>query len=307
MRILIKNGTVVNPLGKKGDISIKDGVIESVGAASGEYDRVIDAEGKLVTPGLIDMHVHLRDPGFEYKEDIVSGTAAAAKGGFTAVACMPNTEPIIDNEPTVAYIINKAKTKGSCKVYPIASITKAEKGEELSEMGLLKAVGAVAFSDDGVPVSSSRIMRMALEYGAGFDALMISHCEDKDLAGDGVMNEGENSTAFGLKGISRAVEEIMAARDIILCETFGGRLHLAHISTKGTAELVRQAKKRGVNVTCETCPHYFAADDSMVAAYDTATKVNPPLRTKEDGEAIKAALKDGTIDCIVTDHAASSG
>lgn len=303
MRILIKNGTVINPLGEKGDISIKDGVVERIGEASGEYDRVIDAKGKLVTPGLIDMHVHLRDPGFEYKEDIVSGTAAAAKGGFTGVACMPNTSPVIDNEPVVSYIINKAKTQGSCKVYPIASITKAEEGEELSEMGLLKAAGAVAFSDDGRPVTSSRMMRMALEYGSGFDALMISHCEDKELAGDGVMNEGFNSTAFGLKGISRAAEEVMAARDIILCETFGGRLHLAHISTKGTAELVRQAKARGVNVTCETCPHYFAADDSMVGTYDTNTKVNPPLRTLEDGEAIKAALKDGTIDCIVTDHA----
>lgn len=304
MRLLIQNGTLVNPRGKtEGDISVRDGVIEAIGPAVGDYDRIIDAAGLVVMPGLIDMHVHLRDPGLEYKEDIISGTMAAAKGGFTAVCCMPNTDPVIDNEAVVKYIIDKAEKNGYARVYPIACITKGQKGEDISEIGLLKEAGAVAFSDDGKPVMSSQIMRLALLYGQTFDALIISHAEDLDLINGGVMNESENSTLFGLKGISRAAEEVMEARDIILQETYGGKLHLAHISTKGAVELVRSAKKRGVPVTAETAPHYYTADDSWVGTYDTNTKVNPPLRTKEDVEAIKAGLADGTIDCIATDHA----
>ena len=267
MRLLIQNGTLVNPRGKtEGDISVRDGVIEAIGPAVGDYDRIIDAAGLVVMPGLIDMHVHLRDPGLEYKEDIISGTMAAAKGGFTAVCCMPNTDPVIDNEAVVKYIIDKAEKNGYARVYPIACITKGQNGQT-------------------------------------FDALIISHAEDLDLINGGVMNESENSTLFGLKGISRAAEEVMEARDIILQETYGGKLHLAHISTKGAVELVRSAKKRGVPVTAETAPHYYTADDSWVGTYDTNTKVNPPLRTKEDVEAIKAGLADGTIDCIATDHA----
>ncbi len=303
MRILIANGILVNPLGKTaGDISIKDGKIEKIGDSFGEYDRMIDAGGMIVTPGLIDMHVHLREPGFEYKETILSGTRAAVKGGFTAVACMPNTKPVADNETVVTYILEQAKKAGYAKVYPIACITKGQAGEDICEYATLKAAGAVAFSDDGRPVMDSGIMRLALLYGKGFDALMISHSEDLSLAG-GVMNEGETATAIGLRGITRAAEESMQARDIILAKTYGTRVHLAHISTKGAVEMVRRAKTDGVQVTAETAPHYFTADDTWVENYDTNTKVNPPLRTKEDVEAIKKGLADGTIDAIATDHA----
>ena len=304
MRMLIKNGKLVNPRGKSdGEISIKNGMIEAVGAPFGDYDETIDADGMIIMPGLIDMHVHLRDPGYEYKEDIWSGTAAAAKGGFTAVACMPNTDPVVDNEAIVTYIIDKAKEAGKTRVYPIAAITKGLKGDDISEMGMLKEAGAVAFSDDGRPVMNSGIMRLALLYSKTFDGLLISHCEDLNLINGGVMNEGDESTMIGLRGITRAAEEAMEAIDIILASTYGGRIHLAHISTRGAVEMVREAKKRGIQVTCETCPHYFAADDSWVDGYDANTKVNPPLRTKDDVAAIREGLADGTIDCIVTDHA----
>ena len=304
MRILIQNGRLVNPRGTdQGDISIADGKIERIGAAFGEYDRIIDASGMVVAPGLIDMHVHLRDPGLTYKEDICSGSRAAAKGGFTTVACMPNTDPVIDSEAQVAYVLHKAEEAGYCQVLPIACITKGMQGEDIVEMGILKAAGAVAFSDDGRPVSDAQIMRIALLYSQGVDGLIISHCEELSLLNGGVMNEGFVSTEIGLKGITRAAEEVMEARDILLCETFGGRLHLAHISTRGAVELVRQAKARGVHVTAETAPHYFTLDDTAVMGYDTNTKVNPPLRTREDVQAIRQGLADGTIDCIATDHA----
>lgn len=304
MRIAVKNGRIVNPGGlTEGDIAIKDGVVEKIGAIDGKFDEIIDAGGMIVMPGLIDMHVHLRDPGFEYKEDIFSGTAAAAKGGFTAVACMPNTDPVIDNEGIVTYILEKAREAGKARVYPIAAITRGQKGEEISEIGLLKEAGAVAFSDDGHPVMNSGIMRLAMLYGRTFDALLIDHCEDLNLLNDGVMNEGDESTMIGLRGITRAAEETMEARDIILARTYGTRVHLAHISTRGAVEMVRDAKKAGVQVTCETCPHYFTADETWVDGYDSNTKVNPPLRTKDDVAAIKEGLADGTIDCIVTDHA----
>ena len=304
MRIRITNGKLVNPRGEsQGDISICDGKIEKIGEPFGEYDRVIDAKGLVVTPGLIDMHVHLREPGYEYKETILSGTRAAVKGGFTAVACMPNTNPVADNETVVTYILSQAQKAGYDKVYPIACITKGQQGEDITEFGRLKEAGAVAFSDDGRPVMDSGIMRLALQYGKGFDALMISHSEDLTLLNGGVMNEGDTATAIGLKGITRAAEEVMQSRDIILARTYDARVHLAHISTKGAVELVRRAKAEGVKVTAETAPHYFTADDTWVIGYDTHTKVNPPLRTKEDVAAIKAGLADGTIDAIATDHA----
>ena len=249
------------------------------------------------------MHVHLREPGYEYKETILSGTRAAVKGGFTAVACMPNTNPVADNETVVTYILSQAQKAGYAKVYPIACIAKGQQGEDITEFGRLKEAGAVAFSDDGRPVMDSGIMRLALQYGKGFDALMISHSEDLTLLNGGVMNEGDTATAIGLKGITRAAEEVMQSRDIILARTYDARVHLAHISTKGAVELVRRAKAEGVKVTAETAPHYFTADDTWVIGYDTNTKVNPPLRTKEDVAAIKAGLADGTIDAIATDHA----
>jgi dihydroorotase len=305
--ILIKNAMVydgMNPGKDNADILISDGRILKVGHnLSCNADRVIDAKGLIVMPGFVDAHCHLREPGYEYKEDIASGTRSAAMGGFTQVACMPNTLPVIDNAPLVYFIRRKAETEGVVKVHVIGAITKGLEGESLSEMGELRDAGVVALSDDGKPVENARMMKLAMEYAKAFGLLIISHCEDTSLSAGGAMNEGYYSTILGLRGISRAAEEIMAARDILLAETLQAPIHIAHASTRGTVELVRQAKKRGVKVTCETAPHYFSADDSWVEGYDTNTKVNPPLRTADDVEAIKEGLKDGTIDIIATDHA----
>ena len=307
MKLLIKNGEVVNPFGKNQgmlDILIADGVVAKMEKNIAESaDETIDAKGLCVFPGFVDMHCHLREPGYEYKEDIYSGSRAALKGGFTTVACMPNTNPVIDTESVVDRVFVKAEEAGYIKVYPIAAVTKGSRGKELTEMGALVEAGCVGFSDDGRPVQNASMMRLALLYAKNFGALVISHCEDTDIQGDGVMNEGYYSSVLGLKGIPRAAEEVMAARDILLAESYGGRLHLAHVSTRGTVELVRQAKKRGVDMTAETCPHYFSADDSWVSLSDANTKVNPPLRTKDDVQAVIDGLKDGTIDAIVTDHA----
>lgn len=305
-KILIKNGTLVNPDGKSGrfDVLINNTSIERIAPGiECEEAMSIDAEGKWVMPGLIDMHCHLREPGFEYKEDIKSGTAAAINGGYTAVACMPNTDPVIDNRAILSYIEEQAKAADNARVYCIASITKGLKGEELSEIGLLQKAGAVAFSDDGKPVADANRMRLAMEYARGFDALLISHCEELSLVSEGVMNEGYWSAVLGLKGISRVAEEAMVARDLLLCKNYGARLHIAHVSTEGSVELVRLAKARGVNVTAETAPHYFSATDQWVEGYDSNTKMNPPLRTDSDVAAIKRGLADGTIDAIATDHA----
>lgn len=305
--LLIKNGHIIdnaNGLDKIGDILIKDGKIAEIGeniSCSGA--EVYDASGKYVAPGLIDMHVHLREPGYEYKEDIESGTKAAQKGGFTAVCCMPNTKPVADNGAVVKYIINRAKEVGMCKVYPIGAITKGMEGTELSEMGELRDAGAIAVSDDGKPVKSGGVMQRAIKYAAMFDLPVISHCEEMSLMDGGSMNEGATAALLGLKGISPAVEEVMVSRDIIIAEHEGLPVHIAHISTKGSAELVRQGKKRGVKVTCETCPHYFSLTEEAVGDFDTNAKMNPPLRAKEDVEAIIEAIKDGTVDAIVTDHA----
>ncbi|WP_422678824.1 dihydroorotase [Clostridium thermosuccinogenes] len=265
--------------------------------------ELIDAEGKYVLPGLVDAHCHLRDPGFEYKEDIESGTRSAAKGGFTSIACMPNTNPVIDNEAMVKYIINKAKTDGVVNVFPIGSISKGQKGEELSEIGELKFAGAVAISDDGRPVASSSLMKKALQYASMFDMTVISHCEDPDLSDGGVMNEGTQSTLLGLKGIPSAAEEVMVARDLILAEYTKTPIHIAHVSTELSVDLIRHAKKRGVKVTAETCPHYFSLTEKACDGFNTLAKVNPPLRTSRDVEAVIEGLKDGTIDIIATDHA----
>jgi dihydroorotase len=307
MRLLIRGGMVVDPemkINDAMDILVEDGKIKDIGNnLAYSVCNVIEASGKYVLPGLVDAHCHLRDPGFEYKEDIESGTRSAAAGGFTSVACMPNTNPVIDNEAVIRYIQSKAKAKGSVNVFPIGSISKELKGEELSEMGELKLAGAVAVSDDGRPVASSSLMKKALQYASMFDLLVISHCEDLDLAEEGVINEGYNSTAMGLKGIPSAAEDIAVARDIILAEYTGARIHIAHVSTELSVELIRNAKSRGVKVTAETCPHYFSLTDDACIGYNTHAKVNPPLRTQRDVEAVIQGLKDGTIDIIATDHA----
>ena len=304
-KLLIKNGTVVFSDGvKKCDILV-DGdkiakISENIDAAG---VKTIDASGLHVFPGLIDMHVHLREPGYEYKEDIASGSAAAVRGGFTQVCCMPNTNPVCDNAAVVGYIVARGKEVGLCKVRPIGAITVGEKGEQLAEIGKMKDAGAAAISDDGRPVSDARIMRLAMEYASDFGLICLSHCEDKSLVDGGVVNEGFNSTLAGLKGIPRAAEEIMIAREIVLAETLHKRAHICHVSTKGGVQLLREAKARGVAISAETCPHYFTLTDDIVLSYDANTKVNPPVREAEDVEAIKEGLRDGTLDCIVTDHA----
>ncbi|HOQ00705.1 MAG TPA: dihydroorotase [Acetivibrio clariflavus] len=307
MRTLIKGGRVVDAKSKINDcldILIENGKIAEIGKdldfVSGD---IIYAEGKYVIPGLVDAHCHLRDPGFEYKEDIETGTRSAAKGGFTSIACMPNTNPVIDNQAIVKYIINKAKQDGVVNVYPIGAISKGLKGEELSEIGELKFAGAVAISDDGRPLKNSSLMKKALQYSSMFDITVISHCEDLDLADEGCMNEGYMSTVLGLKGIPSAAEEIMVARDLILAEYTKVPIHIAHVSTELSVDLIRHAKSRGVKVTCETCPHYFTLTEDACNGFNTLAKVNPPLRTKKDVEAIIEGLKDGTIDIIATDHA----
>ncbi len=307
MKTLIKGGFVIDP--KSGinglfDIIIDKGKIVEIGNdlefTTGD---IVDVTGKYIIPGLVDVHCHLREPGFEYKEDIETGTQSAAVGGFTSIACMPNTNPVIDNESVVKNIINRAKQDGFVNVYPIGAITKGQAGEELSEIGELKFAGAVAISDDGKPVKKASIMKKALQYASMFDITVISHCEDLDLAEDGFMNEGYQSTIMGLKGIPSAAEEVMVARDLILAEYTNAPIHIAHVSTELSVDLVRNAKKRGVKVTCETCPHYFVLTEEACEGFNTLAKVNPPLRTGKDVDAIIEGLKDGTIDIIATDHA----
>ncbi|HIU47994.1 MAG TPA: dihydroorotase, partial [Candidatus Avimonoglobus intestinipullorum] len=309
MKILIKGGRVIDPKSNFDDvvdIYIENGVIADMERdleLEGLGIEEIDAGGMIVAPGLVDMHCHLRDPGQEYKEDIESGTKSAAMGGFTSVACMPNTSPVIDNAQIIEYIKSKAAQVGAVNVYPIGAISKGLKGEELAEIGEMKFAGAVGISDDGRPVTSSGLMRRAMEYAEMFDIAVISHCEDMGLVNDGSMNEGFMSTYLGLKGINRAAEEVMVARDIIIAESTNTAVHIAHVSTRGSVELVRQAKKRGVRVTCETCPHYFTLTEKACDGFNTNAKMNPPLRTEDDVEAIKEGLADGTIDAIATDHA----
>ncbi len=311
MIILIKNGHVIDPgrVNAKADVLIEDGKIVGVGAAvSGLLRgrtpaRTIDATGKIVAPGLVDLHVHLREPGFEYKETVKTGTAAAVAGGFTSVCCMPNTNPINDNQAVTEFILEQAHLAASAHVFPVGAITKGSEGKELAEIGELHRAGCIAISDDGRPVMNSNVMRRAMEYSKTFDVPVIDHCEDLTLSEGGCMNEGLVSTQLGLPGMPPASEEIMVARDIALAELTGARLHLAHLSTAGSVRLVRDAKARGLRVTAEACPHHFTLTEEAVRGFNTHAKMNPPLRTWEDAQALKQGLGDGTIDVIATDHA----
>lgn len=309
MKTLICGGDVVLTDGvKKLDILIENGKIVKLDnkIKPDKECKVIDASGKTVLAGLIDMHVHLREPGFEGKEDIESGCKAAVAGGVTQLCCMPNTDPVCDNAVVVKYIKTRAEEVGLCKVHPIGAISKGEKGEALADIGKMAQAGAVALSDDGRSVMNSLIMRLGMEYASGFGLKCLCHCEDKDLVDGGVVNEGLNSTLTGLKGSPRAAEDIMISRDICLAESLGVPVHICHVSTYSGVDIIRSAKKRGVKVTAETCPHYFALTDDAITDFDTFSKVNPPLREEKDRLAVIEGLKDGTLDCIVTDHAPHS-
>lgn len=305
MKTLIINGTLVLKDGcARLDLLIEDGKIVKIGKnLPADGAKVIDAASLTVLPGIIDMHVHLREPGFEGKEDIESGSKAAVAGGVTQVCCMPNTDPVCDNAVVVTYIKSRQKEVDLCKIHPIGAITRGEKGESLADIGKMAKAGAVAISDDGRSVMNSNIMRLAMEYANGFGLKCLCHCEDATLVDGGVVNEGYNSTLTGLKGSLRAVEDIMIARDILLAESLGVPVHICHVSTYSGVAIIRDAKRRGVQVTAETCPHYFILTDDIIADFDTFTKVNPPVREEKDRLAVIEGLKDGTLDCIVTDHA----
>ena len=315
-RTIIRGGRVVDPandLDARRDILIEDGriasIAESLPDASG---RSVDASGLVVAPGFVDLHAHLRDPGLEYKEDIASGTRAAARGGFTTVCAMPNTEPPMDTRSTVEYVLRVAAERGAVRVLPIGAVTKRREGRELAELADLAAAGCVAFSDDGAPVHDATIMRRALEYASALGLAIIDHCEDPALSKDGVMHEGWVATRLGLRGAPAASEEAAVARDIALGETTGGHAHIAHVSTRGAVDAIRGAKARGLRITAEVTPHHLTLTDEVVAfgalgsdalIYETNAKVNPPLRSAADVDACVEALADGTIDCIATDHA----
>lgn len=307
MRLLIKGGRIIDPaqnIDKVGDVLLENGKIAALEDNIPPQDvGVIDAAGLIVCPGLKDMHTHLREPGQEHKETIATGAAAAVQGGYTAICAMPNTNPVADNQSVISLVRQRGQQADLARVYPIGAITKGSQGKELTEMGDLVAAGAIAVSDDGVPVASASVMRRALEYAQLFGIPVISHAEDKEMAAKGVMHEGEWSTKLGLAGIPALAEDMAVIRDILLAEATGGKLHLAHISTAGAVEMVRQAKQRGVKVTAEAAPHHFSLTHQAVQGYDTSTKVNPPLRGAADVEAVKNGLADGTLDVIATDHA----
>jgi dihydroorotase len=306
--LLLKGGKLVDPsqrLEKRGDLLIVDGVVESVGGSiAGPADaEVIDCEDLIVSPGFIDVHCHLREPGREDVETVATGARAAAAGGFTAVCAMPNTDPVTDNQAAVGFIVRQAQRAQAARVYPIGAISVGQQGKVLAEFGEMVGAGAVAVSDDGKPVASAQLMRTALEYARTFRIPVIDHCEEPTLAAGGAMNEGIVSAQLGLKGIPAEAEEIMVIRDILLARLTGGHVHLAHMSTKGSVELIRWGKDRGINVTAEVCPHHLSLTEESVRGYDTDAKMNPPLRTAADVEALREAVKDGTIDLIATDHA----
>jgi dihydroorotase len=318
-RIIIRNGRLVDAsvppdlAAGAPDILIEDGVVKAICAGlPDEGVRVIDARGLIVAPGFVDLHAHLRDPGLEYKEDIASGTRAAARGGFTTLCAMPNTDPAMDNRSIVEYVLREAAARALVRVLPIGAVSKGRAGKELAELGDLAAAGCVAFSDDGAPVWDATLMRRALEYASTFDLPIIDHCEDPALAKDGVMNEGAVATRLGLHGAPAASEETAVARDIALAEMIGAHVHIAHVSTRGALDAIRRAKARGVRITSEVTPHHLTLTDELVAfgalggdelVYDTNAKVNPPLRSQDDVDACVEGLADGTIDCIATDHA----
>lgn len=312
MQILLKNGRLIDPVSGRDeelDMHIADGTFAGIGKnLSVPAAQVIELRGKIVVPGFIDMHVHLREPGFEHKETILTGVTSAAAGGFTAVCCMPNTNPPIDDESVVRFIQAKARTalNGLVDVYPVAAVTKERKGERLAPMAELAEAGAVAFTDDGDPVHDAEIMRRALEYAAMYGKTVIQHAQDIPLTRGGAMNEGYVATLLGIPGMPPAGEEVVVARDLLLARYTGGHYHVAHVSTAGAAELLRQAKARGEEVSGEVTPHHFTLTDEAVKTYDTNTKMNPPLRTADDVEALRKALKDGTIEVIATDHAPHS-
>ena len=307
MTLLIQGGHVIDPGRVNGvaDVLIENGTISAVGPAltAPAGATVIQAKGQLVLPGFVDLHVHFREPGFEYKETIQSGTAAAVAGGFTTVCAMPNTNPVNDNQAVTEFMLERAKAAGNAHLYPIGAITKKSEGKELAEIGDLRRAGCVAISDDGKPVMTSLVMRRAMEYARAFDVPVVDHCEDLHLSEGGCMNEGLVSTELGLPGIPSAAEDVMVARNVSLAELTGARLHLAHISTAGSVRMVREAKARGLKVTAEACPHHFTLTEELTRGYNTHAKMNPPLRTMQDVQAIKEGLRDGTIDVIATDHA----
>jgi dihydroorotase len=306
MKLLLKNGHVISPLKKVNDILdiyIEDGVIKEIGKMlNKENVQVYDLSGKTIIPGFIDMHVHLREPGFEYKEDIESGSMAARRGGFTSVCCMPNTNPVIDNEDTVRFIQHKSRNLLN-DVFVIAAVTKGNEGKELAPILELRDTGVIAYSDDAMPIANAEIQRRILEYLSMNDELFIQHCEDQTLTKNGAMNESFVSTSLGFVPMPSIAEEIFVSRGIIIAEYLNARYHVAHVSTKRSVELIRQAKAKGIKVTAEACPHHFTLTDELVRSFDTNTKMNPPLRTAKDVDAVKEGLKDGTIDIIATDHA----
>ena len=307
MTLLIQGGHVIDPGRFNGvaDVLIENGTISAVGPklAAPAGARILHAAGQLVLPGFVDLHVHFREPGFEYKETIQSGTEAAVAGGFTTVCAMPNTNPVNDNQAVTEFMLERAKAAGNAHLYPIGAITKRSEGKELAEIGDLRRAGCIAISDDGKPVMNSLVMRRAMEYARAFDVPVVDHCEDLHLSEGGCMNEGVISTELGLPGIPSAAEDVMVARNVSLAELTGARLHLAHISTAGSVRMVREAKARGLKVTAEACPHHFTLTEELTRGYNTHAKMNPPLRTSQDVQAIKDGLRDGTIDVIATDHA----
>lgn len=311
--MLIKDGILVDPVREESvrrDILIEGKRIERIlqpGELKNEVGiEVIDASGKIVVPGLVDMHVHLREPGYEYKETVATGAMAGAAGGFTGVACMPNTDPVNDVRAVTEFILGQARKADIIRVYPIAAISKGQMGETLTDFGDLRKAGAVGVSDDGFPVKNSELMRRALEYAKYHSLIVISHCEDLDLSAGGVMHEGAISTKIGLRGIPAASEEIFVQREILLSKLTGCPVHIAHVSTCGSVELIRRAKEKGIPVTAETAPHYFTLDHRSVEGYDTNAKMNPPLRRPEDVQAIRDGLSEDVIDVIATDHAPHS-
>ena len=303
--LLIQHGTVLDPsrvFERRADVLIRDGKIAAVGTDLGRADRVIDARGMYVTPGLIDIHVHFREPGDEEEETIASGSAAAVAGGFTTVCCMPNTKPPLDNEGQIEFVLREAQQVGLANVFPIGAITKGREGKELAEMGSMLQRGAVAFSDDGVGVGDASVMRKALQYAKMFDAVLMQHCEEPTLSG-GAMHAGLVSTTLGLPGIPSEAEQLMISRDLLLNRTIGCRYHVQHVSTAGSVELIRRAKRDGLAVTAELTPHHLLLTDEACRGYETNYKMNPPLRTAMDAKACIDGIRDGTIDCLATDHA----